>query len=89
MTAKISQAGDHKTTTSGVVVSVSGKQTRKVEVVRRVKLPIYGKYISRRSYFMVHDEDEASKVGDVVLFQETAPISKRKTARIISIREEK
>ena len=74
-----------KKTSTGVVVSISGKQSRRVQVDRLIKLPIYGKYIKRTAYFMVHDQDDVSKIGDVVLFQETAPISKRKTSRIVSI----
>ena len=71
-------------TIQGLVVSVSGIQSRKVMVERTVKLPIYKKYVKRRSFFLVHDQNDDSKVGDVVFFQETAPISKRKTARIVS-----
>jgi small subunit ribosomal protein S17 len=74
-----------KKSTTGLVVKISGKQSRRVQVERLIKFPIYGKYVKRSSYFIVHDQDEVSEVGDVVSFQESAPISKRKTARIVAV----
>ena len=62
----------------GVVVSDKMDKTVVVRVERRVKHPIYKKFIRRSKRYAAHDEDNAHKVGDVVRIQESRPISKRK-----------
>ena len=66
----------------GVVVSDKMAKSRVVEVVRLVQHPEFLKYVRRRSRFMVHDEENATKVGDRVRIVEAAPISRRKRWRI-------
>jgi len=66
----------------GVVVSHSDK-TAKVLVTRSVLHARYDKIIKRSKNYLVHDEDNAVNIGDVVRFIESAPISKRKSWKII------
>ncbi len=68
---------------------VSNKMTKSiiVEVKRKVKHPIYGKFINKTSKFMAHDEENSSNIGDVVKIMETRPLSKNKTWRLVEILE--
>ncbi|MDA0654042.1 MAG: 30S ribosomal protein S17 [Proteobacteria bacterium] len=68
----------------GTVVSDKGQKTIVVEVERRVKHPIYKKFIRRRNRFHAHDETNQAKLGDVVRIQECRPISKLKTWRVVT-----
>ncbi|MDD3029681.1 MAG: 30S ribosomal protein S17 [Alphaproteobacteria bacterium] len=62
----------------GTVVSDKGDKTVTVLVERRVRHPIYKKYIRRSKKYAAHDETNSCKIGDVVSIIECAPISKRK-----------
>ena len=63
----------------GTVVSDAADKSVVVLVERRVKHPVFKKIIRKSSKFMAHDENNASKTGDVVRIQECRPISKRKS----------
>jgi small subunit ribosomal protein S17 len=77
-----------KITKIGVVVGDNKmKKTVTVLVERQVKHPLYKKFIKKRKKFLVHDEYEKCKVGDVVRIIETRPISRRKKWRIQEIVE--
>lgn len=54
-----------------------------VRVERRVKHPLYKKFIRRSKKYMAHDENNLCKEGDVVRIQECRPLSKRKRWEII------
>lgn len=69
----------------GTVVSDKMDKTIVVAVERTVKHPLYGKYIKKTSKFMAHDEENQSRVGDVVRIMETRPLSKRKRWRLVEI----
>ena len=71
----------------GVVTSAKMQKSIVVMVERLVKHPLYKKYIKRRSKFMAHDERNEAKEGDVVLIEETRPLSKRKRWRLVKILE--
>jgi small subunit ribosomal protein S17 len=62
----------------GVVTRDKADQTRRVEVPRLVKHPIYGKTMRRRTICYAHDAENKSKIGDTVEIEETRPISKLK-----------
>ncbi len=62
----------------GVVVSDKMNKTRVVLVERIKQHPKYKKYIKVRKKFYAHDENNETKVGDVVLIEETRPLSKLK-----------
>lgn len=74
-----------KTTKVGVVIGNKMKKTVTVLVERQVRHPLYKKTIKRKKKFLVHDEYEKCRVGDVVKIMETRPISKRKRWRIQEI----
>ena len=67
----------------GTVVSDKQDKTVTVRVTRRVKDPLYGKYITKSAKFAAHDEDNKHVEGDVVRIEECRPISKRKTWRVM------
>ena len=69
----------------GKVVSISGEKSVLVEVSRRVRHPVYGKIVTKRKKFMVHNDSNEEKIGDIVTFIETRPLSKRKRWKIIDI----
>jgi small subunit ribosomal protein S17 len=58
-----------------------------VEIERREKHPIYGKFIKKTNRFMAHDEKEECNIGDTVRIMETRPLSKRKCWRLVEIIE--
>ncbi len=62
----------------GVVVSDKMQKSIVVAVTRQVRHPLYGKIQRKTSTFMVHDEENAAKVGDTVAIIETRPLSRRK-----------
>ena len=62
----------------GIVFSDSMHKTISVVLERKVKHPIYGKYMSRSTKILAHDEKNECKVGDKVRVMETRPLSKRK-----------
>ncbi len=67
----------------GTVVSDAADKTVLVLVQRRVKHPVYKKIITRSKKYMAHDEDNGSKLGDVVRIRECRPLSKRKSWEVI------
>jgi small subunit ribosomal protein S17 len=60
-------------------------KTRRVEIERLVKHTRYGKYIRRRTICYVHDEENDSRVGDIVEIMETRPLSKMKNWRLVRV----
>jgi small subunit ribosomal protein S17 len=71
----------------GVVVSNKMQKSIVVEIERREKHPIYGKFIKKTSRFMAHDEKQECNIGDTVRIMETRPLSKRKRWRLVEIIE--
>ncbi|MEQ9021666.1 MAG: 30S ribosomal protein S17 [Pseudomonadales bacterium] len=74
-------------TVSGRVVSNKMNKTISVEVVRRVKHPIYGKYVMKTSRVHAHDENNECNEGDLVTVAEHRPLSKTKTWTLLRIDE--
>ncbi len=68
---------------TGLVVSDKGDKTVVVNVERKVKHPLYGKIIRRSKKYHAHDEGNEFKQGETVRIEETAPISKLKTWKVI------
>jgi len=66
-------------TATGKVVSDKMDKTITVLIERRVKHPVYGKYITRSSKIHAHDEANECGIGDTVIVRESRPISKSKT----------
>ncbi|MEZ5708195.1 MAG: 30S ribosomal protein S17 [Blastomonas sp.] len=67
----------------GTVVSDKTDKTVVVKVERKVKHPLYGKIIRRSKKYHAHDEDNSVKAGETVRIEETRPISKLKTWKVI------
>ena len=71
----------------GTVVSDKMEKTVSVSVERRVKHPVYKKYIRKIAKLKAHDENNQSRVGDRVKIIETRPLSKQKRWRIQEVLE--
>ena len=67
----------------GTVVSDKTDKTVTVNVERKERHPLYGKIIRRSKKYHAHDEDNAFKTGETVRIEETRPISKLKTWRVL------
>ena len=72
---------------TGKVVSDKMDKTITVLIERRVRHPIYGKYVSKSSKVKAHDENNDCKSGDVVTIQESRPLSKSKSWALVKIEE--
>lgn len=70
---------------TGTVVSNKMDKTITVLLERRVKHPVYGKYITRSSKIHAHDESNQCNIGDTVTVTETRPISKTKTWKLLEV----
>ena len=68
---------------TGTIVSDKTDKTVVVKVERRVKHPVYGKIIRRSKKYHAHDEANSYKEGETVRIEETAPISKLKSWKVI------
>ena len=71
----------------GKVVSNKMQKSITVAVDRKVKHPIYGKFVNRTTKFMAHDETNSAGIGDTVRIMETRPLSKSKRWRLVEIIE--
>lgn len=71
----------------GRVVSDKMNKTVVVEIVRLVRHPRVGRYVRKRSKFKVHDEGNVCRVGDMIRFMETRPLSKEKRWRFVEFVE--
>lgn len=71
----------------GVVSSNKMDKSITVVVKRKVKHPVYGKFVSRTRKFLAHDEENTCSIGDTVRIMETRPLSKRKSWRLVEIIE--
>ena len=71
----------------GKVVSNKMQKTITVAVDRKVKHPIYGKFVNRTTKFKAHDEANTAGIGDTVRIMETRPLSKDKRWRLIEVVE--
>ena len=74
-------------TATGKVVSNKMDKTITVLVERRVKHPVYGKYITRSSKIHAHDEQNSCNVGDTVMVAESRPLSRSKTWKLVEVVE--
>ena len=71
----------------GVVASNKMDKSIVVSIERRVKHPLYGKFVKKTSRFVAHDEKNSCNEGDTVRIMETRPLSKRKNWRLVEIIE--
>jgi len=71
----------------GLVVSNKMDKSITVAVQRKLKHPIYGKFIGKTTKFMAHDDKNQCGIGDTVKIMETRPVSKNKRWRLVEILE--
>ncbi len=71
----------------GLVVSAKMDKTITVAVERRLKHPLYGKFVKKTVKLKAHDEENVCREGDVVKVMETRPLSKTKRWRLVEVVE--
>jgi small subunit ribosomal protein S17 len=71
----------------GVVASNKMDKTVTVLIERKIKHPIYGKFVKKSKKFFVHDEKNECNEGDLVKITETRPLSKNKSWKLVEILE--
>ena len=88
-TAATTEALDRnlRKTRIGVVTSNKMAKTITVAVERKVKHPIYGKFVKKTTKFHAHDEKDECTIGDVVKIMESRPLSKTKRWRLVEVVE--
>ncbi len=74
-------------TVTGKVVSDKMDKTVSVAVERKVKHPMYGKYMRRTSKYMAHDEENTCREGDIVVIEQCRPLAKNKSWRLVEVVE--
>jgi len=72
---------------TGLVTSDKMDKTITVAVERKVKHPLYGKFLKKTTKFHAHDENNQCGIGDTVRIMETRPLSKTKRWRLVEIIE--
>lgn len=72
---------------TGLVVSNKMDKSIVVQIERRFKHTVYGKYIKKTNKFIAHDENNDCNIGDKVRIAETRPLSKNKNWRVVEIIE--
>jgi len=81
------EARNLRKTRIGRVMSNKMDKTITVAVERKVKHPIYGKFVNKTTKFMAHDENNECGIGDTVSIMETRPLSRHKSWRLLQILE--
>ncbi len=69
----------------GIVTADKTPKTRRVEIARLERHPMYGKYLRRRTVCYAHDENDESRVGDKVEIAESRPMSRTKRWRLVRV----
>lgn len=83
----MAEAEKRSRTVTGKVISNKGDKSITVMVERRVKHPVYGKYVTRSTKLHAHDEANDCQMGDTVTIKEVRPMSRTKTWALVSIDE--
>ena len=81
----MSENTEVRRTVTGKVVSDKMDKTVTVLIERKVKHPVYGKYIRRSTKLHVHDAENACQEGDTVTIEECRPLSKSKSWRLVEV----
>ena len=71
----------------GLVTSNKMDKSIVVSVKRKIKHPMYGKFVNKTKKFLAHDQENTCNIGDTVRIMETRPLSKRKSWRLVDIIE--
>ena len=83
----MSETSKIKRTLIGRVVSDKMQKTVTVLVERKVKHPVYGKVMTRSKKYHAHNESDSAKAGDLVEIEESRPISRSKSWRVVTVLE--
>jgi len=83
----MSEQGETNRTLQGRVISDKMDKSITVQIERRVKHPIYGKYIRRSTKVHAHDENNECRTGDMVIVEQCRPLSKTKKWRLVKLVE--
>lgn len=81
----MSEISELKRTVTGRVVSDRMDKTATVLIERKVKHPVYGKYIRRSTRLHVHDAENTCREGDTVTIEQCRPMSKSKSWRLVEV----
>ena len=81
------EARNLRKTRIGTVTSNKMTKTITVAIERKVKHPIYGKFVKKTSKLHAHDEKNECSIGDIVKIMETSPLSKTKRWRLVEVVE--
>ena len=81
----MSEGAEKKRTLTARVVSNKMDKSAVVMIDRKVKHPVYGKYISRTTKLHIHDADNVCQEGDTVTIEECRPLSKTKSWRLVEV----
>lgn len=81
------EARNLRKTRIGIVSSNKMEKTITIAVERKVKHPIYGKFVKKTTKFHAHDEKNECSIGDTVRIMETRPLSKLKRWRLVEVIE--
>jgi small subunit ribosomal protein S17 len=85
--AEVAVLRGRRKTRIGLVTSNKMDKTITVSVERKVKHPIYGKFLKKTTKFMAHDEKNECSIGDLVKIMEIRPMSKNKCWRLVEVVE--
>ncbi len=81
----MSDAAAVKRTVTGKVVSNKMDKSATVMIERKVKHPVYGKYIRRSTKLHIHDAENTCQEGDTVVIEQCRPLSKTKSWRLVEV----
>ena len=77
----------NKRTLQGVVTSSAGDKSATIMIERRIKHPVYGKFIKRSTKIRLHDEANECNKGDTILIEECRPMSRTKSWKLVKVVE--
>ena len=77
----------NKRQVQGVVTSSAGNKSATIMIERKIKHPIYGKFIKRSTKIHLHDEENECNKGDTILIEECRPMSKTKSWKLVKVVE--
>lgn len=83
----MSETTETARTVTGKVISNKMDKSATVMIERKVKHPVYGKYIRRSTKLHIHDAENACQEGDTVVIEQCRPISRTKSWRLVAIVE--
>jgi len=81
----MSETTETSKTVTGKVISNRMDKSATVLIERKVKHPVYGKYIRRSTKLHIHDAENACQEGDVVTIEQCRPLSRTKSWRLVEI----